>query len=683
MTQKKSEWKRNNSMPITIALTGNPNCGKTTLFNRYTGSNQYVGNWAGVTVEKKEGSVKYDGEQLTLVDLPGVYSLSPYSMEEIITRDYVIQEKPDVIIDVIDGTNIERNLYLSAQLMELDVPLVIAVNMMDEVEQKGDTIDCALLSELLGQPVVPVSARRGENTGPVLEAAIAQAKKPVAAHNVSYDQTTQNAMSAISRVLEEDENRFKLPLRFFAGKLLEGDAKAAETVKLTPDEAARVEEIVKAYEATSKYGDRETMLADARYRFVTDVCNEVVVKGQKEGSLSISDKIDLVLTNRIFAIPIFLLIMLIIFSATFGVVGEGLNNLVSFFFDELLTPAVEWILAYTKAPGWTYGLLIDAVIGGVGNVISFLPQIAILFLFLSLLEDSGYMARAAFIMDRLLRGIGLTGKSFIPMLMGFGCTTPAVMAARTMDNDRDRKLTIMILPFMSCGAKLPIYALFASVFFVNHKGLVVFSMYIIGLVIAIVSGLALKNTLFRGETAPFVMELPPYRLPTPSSLALHVWDKVRGFLIKAGTIIFSMSVLIWLLQNFDFRFQIVEDNAQSIFAALGRLIAPIFAPLGFGDWRAAVSVLAGLVAKETVVSSMAVLMHAADLGVVLTQAFTPLSAFSFMVFCLLYVPCISAFVSIKREMNSWGWALGTALFSTGVAYIVSLLIYQIGSLLLF
>jgi ferrous iron transport protein B len=670
------------SKPFVIALTGNPNCGKTTLFNRYTGSNQYVGNWAGVTVEKKEGAVKYDGEHLTLVDLPGVYSLSPYSMEEIITRDYIIGEKPDVIVDVLDGANIERNLYLTVQLMELGVPLVIVVNMMDEVEKKGDRIDCERLGKLLGQPVIPVSARRGENTGAVLEATIAQAKSPRVVDAIPYDRITQTALDEVYAVLAANPNRLELPLRFFAGKLLEGDEKASETVRITPDEAAQIEVSVTKYEATSEYGDRETMLADARYKYITAVCGEAVVKANREGALSISDKIDLVLTNRFLAIPVFLLIMLIIFSATFGIIGEGLNNLVSEFFDQLLTPAVDYVLNISNAPVWTHNLLVDAVIGGVGNVISFLPQIAIRFLFLSLLEDSGYMARAAFIMDRLLRGIGLTGKSFIPMLMGFGCTTPAVMAARAMDNDRDRKLTIMIIPFMSCGAKLPIYALFASVFFAENRGLVVFSMYIIGLVVAILSGLLLKNTLFRGDTAPFVMELPPYRLPTPSSLALHVWDKVKGFLIKAGTIIFSMSVLIWLLQNFDFRFQIVQDNADSIFAALGRLISPIFTPLGFGDWRAAVSVLAGLIAKETVVSSMAVLMHAADLTDALTSAFTPLSAFSFMVFCLLYVPCISAFVSIKREMNSWGWAFATALFSTGVAYVVSLVIYQVGSLLI-
>lgn len=677
-------------MPIKIALTGNPNCGKTTLFNRYTGSNQYVGNWAGVTVEKKEGTIKYNGESLTLVDLPGIYSLSPYSMEEIISRDFIIGEQPDVIVDVVDGTNIERNLYLTVQLMELAVPVVVAVNMMDEVKAKGDRIDCQLLGDLLGVPVVPISARRGENIGEVLEVAVAQAQTPRKAAaeitgNIRYDKITQSAVSEILDILTARDEVYDLPLRFFAGKLLEADTRAAEALSLTPEEEARVEEVVSTYERTSRYGDRETMLADARYRYVTGLCGRAVIKADGEGAMSLSDKIDLVLTNRLLAIPIFLFIMFLMFSATFGAVGEGLKGLVETFFSDALAPAVESFLDYAEAPAWTYSLLIDAVIAGVGNVLSFLPQISILFLFLSLLEDSGYMARAAFIMDRLLHKIGLTGKSFIPMLMGFGCTTPAVMAARTMDNDRDRKLTIMITPFMSCGAKLPIYALFASVFFAERQGPVVFSMYVIGMLVAILSGLALKNTLFKGEVAPFVMELPPYRLPTARSLALHVWDKAKGFLIKAGTVIFSMSVLIWLLQNFNFRLQIVDDNSQSIFAALGRLIAPAFAPLGFGTWQASVSVLAGLVAKETVVSSMAVLYGAAGPGAmesVLRQVFTPLSAFSFMVFCLLYVPCISAFVSIRREMNSLKWALGTAAFTTGVAYLAALLVYQAGRLVL-
>ena len=669
-----------------IALTGNPNSGKTTLFNLYTGSNQYVGNWAGVTVEKKEGSLSYGGEPITLVDLPGIYSLSPYSMEEIITRSVLIDERPDVLIDIIDGSNIERNLYLAVQLMELSVPLVLAVNMMDEVEAKGDRLDCNKLSKLLGVPVIPITARKAKNTQLLLDTAVELARtqdynprSPVG--NIRYDNTTAQAIRDIYALLWEESRLRELPLWFYASKLLEGDQRATETLKLDKKTLEQVERLVQSYEATSPYGDRETMLADARYKAITAIIGKTMVKQGAEGSLSLSDKIDLVVTNRVLALPIFLLIMFVIFAATFGPVGSFFSDGIEYLLGEVLGGRVTALLDAAQAPGWTYGLLVDAIIGGVGGVLTFLPQIMILFTCLSLLEDSGYMARAAFIMDRLLHKIGLTGKSFIPMLMGFGCTTPAVMAARTMENDRDRKLTIMITPFMSCGAKLPIYALFAGTFFAAHQGRVVFSMYIMGMLVAILSGLLLKNTLFRGKVAPFVMELPPYRLPSPAALGRHVWEKCKGFLIKAGTIIFSMSVVIWLLQNFNWGLQLVEDNTQSIFASIGRAIAPLFAPLGFGSWQAAVSVLAGLVAKETVVSSMMVLYGAgsqAELAAMLPGVFSSLSAFSFMAFCLLYMPCLSAFVSIKREMNSLKWALGTALFGTGVAYIVSMLIYQIG-----
>lgn len=671
-----------------IALTGNPNSGKTTLFNLYTGSSQYVGNWAGVTVEKKEGTLSYDGQTITLVDLPGIYSLSPYSMEEIITRNVLINERPDVLIDVIDGSNIERNLYLAVQLMELSVPLVLAVNMMDEVEARGDKLDCGKLSRLLGVPVVPITARKAKNTQLLLDTAVELAKtatynprSPVG--SIRYDNTTSQVIREIYTLLWEQPNLRELPLWFYASKLLEGDQQAARALDLEKKTLEQIEALVRAYEATSPYGDRETMLADARYQAITEIVGKTMVKQGGEGNLTLSDKIDLVVTNRVLALPIFLLMMFLIFAATFGPVGSYLSDGIEYLLKEVLGGWVTALLDAAKAPGWTYGLLVDAVIGGVGGVLTFLPQIMILFTCLSLLEDSGYMARAAFIMDRLLHKIGLTGKSFIPMLMGFGCTTPAVMAARTMENDRDRKLTIMILPFMSCGAKLPIYALFAGSFFAAHQGLVVFSMYILGMLVAILGGLILKNTLFRGKVAPFVMELPPYRLPSPRSLGRHVWEKCKGFLIKAGTIIFSMSVVIWLLQNFSWSLQLVQDNTQSIFASIGRTIAPLFTPLGFGNWQAAVSVLAGLVAKETVVTSMMVLYGAgsqAELAALLPDAFSNLSAFSFMVFCLLYMPCISAFVSIRREMNSLKWALGTALFSTGVAYFISMLVYQIGKI---
>ncbi len=673
-----------------IALTGNPNSGKTTLFNLYTGASQYVGNWPGVTVEKKEGTAKWQGESVTLVDLPGVYSLSPYSMEEIVTRQVLVNERPDVLIDVIDGTNLERNLYLAVQLMELSVPLVLAVNMMDEVEAKGDRLDCQSLARLLGIPVVPIAARKGENTDELLRVAVDLAKtvpynpaEPVG--SLRYDGATGKALREVFAILRELPRLQSLPLWFYAAKLLEGDADAAKTLDLPAEQTARIEEAVKAWESSALYGDRETMLADTRYKIITAICRGAIVKARSEGALTLSDRIDLVVTNRVLALPLFLFIMFVIFAATFGPLGSILSDGTGALIGDGLGDWVTRLLDNADAPAWTYGLLVDAVIGGVGGVITFLPQILILFTCLSILEDSGYMARAAFIMDRLLHKIGLTGKSFIPMLMGFGCTTPAVMAARTMENERDRRLTIMIIPFMSCGARLPIYALFAGTFFAARQGLVVFFMYLLGMLVAVGSGLLLKNTLFRGAVAPFVMELPPYRLPSPAALARHVWEKGKGFLIKAGTVIFSMSVLVWLLQNFDWSLRLVSDNADSIFASIGRLLAPLFAPLGFGEWQASVSVLAGVVAKETVVSSMIVLYGAAsqaELAAMLPGIFTPAAAFSFMVFCLLYMPCISAFVSIRREMNSLKWALGTALFETAAAYFIAMIAYHIANMVL-
>ncbi|MEG1630807.1 MAG: ferrous iron transport protein B [Hydrogenoanaerobacterium sp.] len=667
-------------MSYSIALAGNPNCGKTTLFNELTGSNQYVGNWAGVTVEKKEGKASYNGTELLINDLPGIYSLSPYTMEEVCARDYIMHDDPDVIINIIDGTNIERNLYLTIQLMELGRPMIIAVNMMDDVEQKGETIDCDRLAALLGVPVLPIIARKGEGLTRLLDETvkIASSTEPQP-HHIEYDYKTQNAISSILLILTENTQTSDHHIQFYASKLLEADASIADILKLTESQRERIEAVVKAYEATSEYGDRDTMLADARYSYITKLVGKTVVKNTTPGFLTMSDKIDRIVTNRVLALPVFLAVMFFMFTIVFGPVGTGLKGIVEWILNGVISPAAEEFLLAADAPLWTFSLIIDAVIGGVGGILTFLPQIMLLFLFLSILEDSGYMARAAFIMDRLLRKLGLTGKSFIPMLMGFGCTTPAVMAARTMENEKDRRLTIMLTPFMSCGARLPIYALFAGIFFKEHQGLVVFSMYLLGIVVAVVAGLVLKHTLFKGEAAPFVMELPTYRMPTLKSTGLHMWDKCKGFLIKAGTVIFSMSILVWLLQNFNFSLQMVSDSSESIFGHIGAFIAPIFIPLGFGTWQASVSLLAGVVAKEAVVSTMGVLYTSTN---VIAASFTPLSAYSFMVFSLLYMPCIAAFVSIRREMNSLKWAIGTALFETGVAYFVALLVYQIGSLFL-
>jgi len=694
-------------MPI-IALVGNPNCGKTTLFNALTGSNQYVGNWAGVTVEKKVGkTIAYcpkwrDGrncrrrgqnfpqhqcqknklESVDIVDLPGIYSLSPYSIEEKIARDFLIKDNPDAIINIIDGSNIERNLYLTVQLIELGKPMVLAINMMDDVVANGGSIDCEYLTSLLGIPVIPISARRNENIYKVLEEIDNVIKAKIIPPEINYDNKTQNALNSIYSIIVK-KCKLETPYSYYAAKLLEGNKNAAKRLELSEKQISEVEDVVASYEKTSEYGDREAMLADARYKFITEIVEKTVVKSKHYGKLTTSDKIDLVVTNRYLAIPIFLLVMFGMFSLTFGPIGVFLSDLIDKFFTHILTPATEALLNSANAPEWTYKLLIDAIISGVGGILTFLPQIALLFLCLSFLEDSGYMARAAFITDKFLRRLGLSGKAFIPMLMGFGCTTPAVMATRTQENVQERRLTILLVPFMSCGAKLPIYALFAGAFFTKSKGLVVFSMYIIGFSVAILTGLILKKTVFKGTMSPFVMELPTYRLPMPASVLKNMWEKVKSFIIKAGTIIFAMSVLIWLLQTFTPDFKLAETSTESFFGILGKYIAPLLIPLGFGTWQAGVAILSGLVAKEAVVSSMLVLYVAAnnaELSTILTGVFTPLSAFSFMLFCLLYVPCISAFVTIKREMGSMKWALASAGMQIGIAYFVSFSVYQIGSL---
>lgn len=665
---------------ITVALAGNPNCGKTTLFNALTGSNQYVGNWAGVTVEKKTGKTK-DGK-LNIVDLPGIYSLSPYSMEEIVSRDYIINEHPQAIINIIDGTNFERNLYLTVQLVELGIPMVLVINMMDDLKAQGTTIDTCYLSKLIGMPIVPISARKGDNIGEVVRQIEYVANNNIVPPEINFDINTQNALNSIFSEIY-DKNNTDIPCAFYSSKILEGDKKVIEELKLSEDKLNNIELIAKKYESTAIYGDRETMLADARYRFIEDVTRKCVKKGVSEEKLTTSDKIDLVVTNRFLALPIFLIIMLTIFSLTFGTVGTFFSDLIEKFFGDILSPAVSNFLESVDSPEWTLSLIVNGIINGVGGILTFLPQITILFLCLSVLEDSGYMARAAFITDRFLRKLGLSGKSFIPMIMGYGCTTPAVMATRTQENINERRMTILLIPFMSCGAKLPIYALFAGVFFSAHQGLIVFSMYIIGFILAIVVGLILKKTCFKNNKAPFIMELPAYRLPMISSVLKNTWDKCKGFLVKAGTIIFAMSIIIWVLQSFTPQLQYTSDSSISLFAYLGSLISPIFKPLGFGNWKTGVSLLSGLVAKEAVVSTMLVLYSASNeaaLSGAIMQAFTPLSAFSFMVFCLLYMPCISAFVTIKKESGSLKLAIASAVMQCTIAYIVSLLIYQIGSI---
>jgi len=685
------DYASHDTREMKLALVGNPNCGKTTLFNALTGSNQYVGNWPGVTVEKKEGKAEVDGKAVTVVDLPGIYSLSPYSMEEIVARDFIVKEHPDAIINIVDATNIERNLYLTAQLLELERPMVVALNFMDEVERHGDKLDVEELSRRLGVPVVPITARSGENIGELLAVAHRQMHIGVTMEpDDLYDDYTHAIHHRVGELIHDRAYQLGLPAHWSSIKLIEGDELVAKALDLDPAAAGQVEEICKEYESAYVLGDRETLVADARYQFIQTVVDAAVTKGRRPEELTLSDKIDAVVTHKIFAVPIFLLMMLVMFTVTFGP-GQMLSDAVETLVGEHFAGWVEGFLLRAEVAPWVCSLLIDGVIGGVGGVLTFLPQIALLFLFLSILEDSGYMARAAFIMDRLLRRFGLSGKAFIPMLMGFGCTVPAVMGARTMENEKDRRMTIMLVPFMSCSARLPVYGLIAGAFFGAYAGVVVFSLYLIGLVFAIVSGVILKRLLFTGKPAAFVLELPPYRLPTFKNCMLHVWEKVRGFLVKAGTLILSMSVALWFLQSFGWQNGIVfvSEGGDSFLGAVGGFLAPLLAPLGFGTWQAAVALLTGLVAKEMVVSSMslfygfALTASGSTVAAALAGTFqTPAAAYAFLVFVLLYVPCVAAVSAIHKEMNSTAWTLRSIGWQLGAAYIGSFLAYHIAGLFL-
>jgi len=675
---------------LKLALVGNPNCGKTTLFNALTGSNQYVGNWPGVTVEKMEGRAAVDGMPVTIVDLPGIYSLSPYSMEEIVARNFIVGEHPDAIINIVDATNIERNLYLTAQLLELERPMVIALNFMDEVERHGDTIDCNKLSAALGVPIIPITARSGNNVKELLRVAHRQMQIGITIEpDDLYDDYTHEMHHKVSALIDDKAYAAAFPAHWASIKLLEGDKLVEKALGLEPRVAQQVEVLATEYEGAYDLGDRETLIADSRYRFIQRVVNAAVVKGRAHDSLTTSDKIDAIVTNKFLAIPVFLLTMLCMFALTFGPLGSFLSGAVDLLINGYLAGVVDTVLTASGVAGWVNSLVINGIIGGVGGVLTFLPQIALLFLFLSLLEDSGYMARAAFIMDRLLRRFGLSGKAFIPMLMGFGCTVPAIMGARTMDNEKDRRLTIMLVPFMSCSARLPVYGLITAAFFPHHSGLVVFSLYTLGLLFAVVSGIILKHTMFKGMPATFVLELPPYRLPTLKNCALHVWERVRGFLIKAGTLILAMSVVLWVLQSFGAGFQMVDDASQSILGHIGGAIAPALKPLGFGTWQAAVSLLTGLVAKEAVVSSMSLfygfstLDGGATIASALSSTFaSPAAAYAFLVFVLLYTPCVAAMATLRKEMNSLSWTLRSIAWQLGAAYLGALIVYQVSSFIL-
>lgn len=666
---------------VLIALAGNQNCGKTTLFNRLTGSNQHVGNFPGVTVEKKMGKMK-SFKEASLVDLPGIYSLSPYTSEEVVTRDFILKDHPDLIINIVDATNIERNLYLSLQLMELQTPMVIALNMMDEVIASGNSINVEKLSEALRIPVVPISASKNEGIEDLIQTVKKQIKNQKQTVNLDFCQgEVHRAIHSIAHIIEDHAKDAGVPTRFASTKLVEGDEPMRKELHLHNDDIDIIEKIVKSMEDALET-DREAALADMRYSFIEELVADCVVKKNVSTAQVRSEKIDHILTHKYLGIPVFILIMLCIFYLTFGPIGGNLQTLL----EEgiaIATDSFSNLLLSFGVSEWLRALLIDGVCNGVGSVLSFLPVIVTLFFFLSLLEDSGYMARVAFVMDKLLRKIGLSGRSFVPMLIGFGCSVPAIMSARTLSSERDRKMTIIVTPFMSCSAKLPIYGMITAAFFPKHTALILISVYIIGIIVAIVSALLLKNTLFKGDSIPFVMELPAYRIPSAKSVILHMWEKAKDFMRKAFTIIFFASIVIWFLQSYDFSFTAVSDSKDSILAGIGTLISHIFAPLGFHDWRASTALVTGITAKESVVSTLSVLTQTtsdAGLSAALQTIFTPVSAFAYLCFTVLYMPCVAAFAATKRELGSMKQALLTAAYQTITAYIVAFIVFQIGSL---
>ena len=676
---------------VLIALAGNQNSGKTTLFNRLTGSNQHVGNFPGVTVERKEGTIK-SYKEATLVDLPGIYSLSPYTSEEVVTRDFILEGHPDVLINIVDATNIERNLYLSLQLLELEIPMVIALNMMDEVNASGNSIDVKKLSDKLGIPVVPISAGKNEGVFDLIDTlkkTVREIKPKQSEDEVlkmpQFDFCSgevHRAIHAIAHIVEDHARRLQYPLRFTATKLVEGDELIEKALDLHQDDRDIIDKIVQSMEQALGL-DREAALADMRYTYIEQLVKECVVKRNETLAHVRSEKLDRLFTHKYLGIPVFIMIMLAVFYLTFGPIGGTLQALM----EEGVGYGIDALSAFLVSVGvsdWLHALIIDGICNGVGSVVSFLPLIVVLFFFLSLLEDSGYMARVAFVMDKALRKIGLSGKSFVPMLIGFGCSVPAIMSARTLSSERDRKMTIIVTPFMSCSAKLPIYGMITAAFFPEHTALVLIAVYALGILVAIVSALLLKRTVFQGEPIPFVLELPNYRIPDARSVVLHMWEKAKDFLVRAFTIIFVASILIWFLQSFDFTLHMVADSGESMLAQLGTWLSHIFAPLGFEDWRASTALVTGITAKESVVSTLSVLTNAtsdAGLSAALMNIFTPVSAFAYLCFTVLYMPCVAAFAATKRELGSMKEAIFTALFQTGVAYIVALVVYQLGMLL--
>ena len=678
------------SEKIIIALAGNPNSGKTTLFNALTGSRHSVGNWPGVTVERKEGKVRYKEAEITGVDLPGTYSLSPYSIEEIVARNYIVEGNPDVVVNIVDASNLERNLYLTTQIIELGKPMVIALNMMDVAEKRGIKVDTNKLSKELGVPVVAIVATKNEGIKELLDTVVKVKNKEIDAipNQIDYG---PKAEAEIARTMEELKNNPKVDntnLRWTALKVLEEDESILKKLEIKP--SPDYDEDMDLSGDIDLEDDMESLIADKKYGYISKVVNKSV-KRPKEKLLTTSDKIDKVVTNKWLGLPIFGLIMYAVFSLTFGI-GDIFIGFIEDGFENI-AEALKGLLASAGAAEWLQSLLGDGIIAGVGGVLTFLPGIIILFIAISLLEDTGYMARVAFIMDRAMRKIGLSGKAFVPLLMGFGCTVPAVMGTRTLEDENDRLATILVSPFMSCGAKLPVYILFAGVFFKGNEANVVFSLYFLGVIVAILSALLFKKTIFKSKATPFVMELPPYRFPTFKTTGLSVWERVKGYILRAGTIIFAASIVIWFITGFNFTGAV--ELQDSFGASIGRAIAPIFKPLGFGNWQTTLSLITGLLAKEVVISTMAIIY---GLGEVIGEAaiegevsgfsatlrsvgFTNISAYAFMVFTLLYTPCVAAIGVIKRETNSWKWTGFFLAYQLIVAWGGAFIVYQVGTLL--
>ena len=664
-----------------FALVGNQNCGKTTLFNALTGANQHVGNFPGVTVDQKAGTIRNTEHEV--VDLPGIYSIRPYSQEEIVTRDFILKGKPDAILNIVDATNIERNLYLTLQLLSLRVPTVIALNMMDELIGNGGSVDVQKMSEALGVPVVPISAVKKQGIAELVDTLLETAREKQLPKVLDFcpDGPVHRCIHAVSHIIEDHAGMVDISRRFCAMKLIEGEQAFIDLLKLSRNEIELIEHSV--IEMESECGlDRNAALADMRYNFIESVCQECVVKARESKEHFRSVQIDKVLTNRYLALPVFAAIMGAIFYLTFNVFGAWRSDLLAYAIDGLTIVVDDFLVTYGLNPV-VHSLIIDGIFAGVGSVLSFLPIIIVLFFFLSLLEDSGYMARVAFVMDKLLRKIGLSGRSFVPMLIGFGCTVPGIMATRTLSSNRDRKMTIMLTPYMSCSAKIPIYSVFAAAFFPGKELPVMVVLYFGGMLVGVLVALLLKRTAFRGNPVPFVMELPNYRLPSAKSVGLLMWEKAKDFLQRAFSVIFVATVLIWFLQTFDIRLNVVEDSANSILAFLGKIIAPVFAPLGFGDWRMVTALVSGFSAKEAVVSTFGVILGVGteQLQTALHSLFTTESACSFLAFCLLYTPCVASVAAIRRELNSGVKAFGVVLLQCVVAWLVAFGVYHLGVLL--